>query len=242
MIRKLNEDVDIQKLEQRIDDVINDVKDLYESSGRLNDAFIQNKSDGSNAYEKVILKLLSCTNMLSPIWYRIHHCLKETFPDYRMPKIGESKSSTRRTSSDRHLIENNNLTRAERINLIINIIKDLENKDLDGITDSIVDIRNNNYESATLKESVYDGYLSYLMTYFENDDDGYDFVEKYYDDDTDTFYEELESACEEYVSTFSADVIESFFDYDDPLNPGDMDSWINGTSRFTYKPHSYEFY
>lgn len=109
------------------------------------------------------------------------------------------------------LIENNNSTRTERINLIISIIKDLENKDINGITDSIVDTRNHDYESATLKESVCDGYLSYLMTYFENDDDGYDFVEKYYGDYTDTFYNELESACEKYVSTFSADVIESFF-------------------------------
>jgi hypothetical protein len=140
------------------------------------------------------------------------------------------------------LIENNNITRSERINLIIDIIKDLENKDINGITDSITDIRNDNYESATLKESVYDGYLSYFMTYFENDDDGYDFVEKYYGDYTDTFYEELESACEKYVSTFSADDIESFFDYDDALNPGNMDAWINGTSRITYKPISYEFY
>lgn len=87
MVKKLNENVDIQKLEQRIDDVINDVKNLYESSGRLNDAFVQNRSDGSYEYEKVILKLLRCTNMLSPIWHRIHYCLKETFPDYRMPNI-----------------------------------------------------------------------------------------------------------------------------------------------------------
>jgi hypothetical protein len=139
------------------------------------------------------------------------------------------------------LIENNNSTRDERINLIITIIRDLENKDLNGITDFVLDMINNNYE-LTVNESVYYGYLSYFTAYFEDNKDGYDFVKKYYGDHTDTFYKDLESACEKYVSTFSADDIDSFFDYDNSLNPGNMDSWINGTNRLTYKPHSYKIY
>jgi hypothetical protein len=131
------------------------------------------------------------------------------------------------------ITENNDLTRSERINLIVSIIKDLENKDIDGITSYITDIMN--ADEPTAEEAVRDGYNSYFLTYFENDDDGCDFVEKYYGDYTDAFYEDLESACEKYLSTFSSDDFESFFDYDDPLNPGNMDSWINGTSRMTYK-------
>lgn len=127
------------------------------------------------------------------------------------------------------ITESNDLTRSERINLIMNIIKDLEYKDINGITDFITD-RMDTYD-LTKKEAVRDGYIYYFTTYFENDEDGCDFVEKYYGDDTDIFYEELEIACEKYVSTFSSDVIDSFFEYDDPLNPGSMDFWINGFPR-----------
>lgn len=37
-------------------------------------------------------------------------------------------------------------------------------------------------------------------------------------------------------------LLKVFFDYDDPMNPGDMDAWINGTSKMTYNPPSYNFY
>lgn len=141
----------------------------------------------------------------------------EIFPEYELDE------------SIIRITESNDLTRSERINLITSIIEDLEYKDINGITDSITD-RMDTYD-LTKKEAVRDGYISYFTTYFENDEDGCSFVEKYYGDDTDTFYEELETACEKYVSTFSSDVIDSFFEYDDPLNPGSMDFWINGFPR-----------
>lgn len=140
--------------------------------------------------------------------------------------------------NDYAVTENNDSTRSKRINLIMSIIEDLEDKGINGITNSITDIMDT-YDPSK-KEAVRDGYISYFLTYFENDEDGCDFVEKYYGDDADTFYEELEMACEKHVSTFSSDVVDSFFEYDDPLNPGNMDSWINGTSRMTYKFPRYD--
>ena len=148
------------------------------------------------------------------------------------------------------LIEEYNSTKEERIKLIIDIIRDLENDDIKGISDCVTDQLQNSevydpdynrsYYELSKDEAVENGYCSYLYTYFEDDEEGVDFVEEYYGDDTDTFYEELEEACKRYVSTFDEDDIDSFFEEpDDPLNPGNMDHYING-SGYSYKPPRYD--
>lgn len=137
------------------------------------------------------------------------------------------------------LIEEYDNTREERLKLIKDFIKRMENDDIEGINEDII-YRYETYDE-TKDDAVLDGYNSYFVTYFENNEDGCDFVEEYYGDDTDTFYKELEQAIEEYVSTFSDDDIYSFFEErDEPLNPGDMDYYINGFG-YSYKPHRFGY-
>ena len=136
------------------------------------------------------------------------------------------------------LIEEYDLTRKERIQLIKDLIKRMENDDIDGIAEDIYD----EYGSGdvTKDDAVLNGYRRYVISYCEKEEDGCDFVEKYYGSDIETFYDEAEQAVEEYVSTFSDDEMYSFFEeQDDPLNPGNMDHYING-SGYSYKPPRYD--
>ena len=139
----------------------------------------------------------------------------------------------------RRITENNtnNVTKEERIRLILNIIHDLENDDMNGITENILHEleysevydpdHNDYYYELSHEEAVKLGYLSELYHYVEDDDDGYEFAEKYYGGLTDTLYAELEEACKRHLSTFSKEDFEYFFEGDEPVTPADIEYWIH---------------
>lgn len=132
----------------------------------------------------------------------------------------------------------------ERINLILDVINNLESDRIDGITDDILselersEVRDEDhgdfYYGLTRDEAVENGYFSYFLSYFENEDEGYDFIEKHYGSDISTFYKDLEAACKKHVSEFSDNDIDSFFESDEPMTPGDLDAWRNGYQGFRF--------
>lgn len=123
-------------------------------------------------------------------------------------------------------------TREQRIELIRKVIDKLDYDMFDSIHDDAIDERERSlfedkypddcnkpirYYELSKVEAVESAYIHNYCSYFENEEEGIDFVEHYYGEFTNEFYEELEEACKQVVAEFTDRMIEEFFYIFDPM-------------------------
>ena len=122
------------------------------------------------------------------------------------------------------------MTREQRIELIkkfiynIDMFEDIQEYAMNIREDSLVEdeypddcnkpIR---YYDMSKVEAVEYAYVCSYGAYFENEEVGLDFVDHYYGELTNEFYEELEEACKQVVREFNDSDIEEFFHVFDQL-------------------------